>query len=405
MSTAKPYLTTDDLLEEIKSNISFPFNQSTFTEADIIKFLNKELLVSQVPSVLEYHENYLTHEVHVPLRSGVQKYAIPNRAIGMKLNDVWYEDEQGNEREMTLINDNDRAFFQDNSLINTSHQHKYYIQGNYVVLVTTVEDSAVGDIVFSIFLRPNQLVANDRAATIETFNKKVTISNTDISAGDTITILDQVFTADSDFVIGGTSTITATNLVTAINNAGIDATATNNATAIVNIAFETLSDVSEVETSNETGFVISDLITIVFDEIGDHFEQGLKVDFLQTNPGHQIYKFDVIPDSISGNEMNFDEDDVPDDLEVGDYVCLAHECIIPGIPPELHHVLVERVSARVLSSIGDQQGLSAVKESLREMEQSQGTLIDNRVENSPRKILNRNSPLRLGKMRPFRKRI
>lgn len=402
--SAKPYLTTDDLIEEIENNISFPIYQSTFSEADVIKFLNKELMISQVPSVMEYHEKYLTHDVRVPLRANVQKYAIPNRAIGMKLNDVWYEDENGNQKEMSMIDDSNRQYFQDNSLINTSQQHKYFIQSNSIVLVTPVGDAPVGDLVFSIFLRPNQLVANERAATITSFNKKVTISNVDLSAGDTITILSEVFTANTDFAIGGTSTITATNLVTAINNAGIDATATSSA-AVVNIAFETRDAALEVETDNEDGFVISDNYTIGFDEIPSNITTGVKVDFLQTNPGHQIYKYDILPLSLSTTYIDFDENDVPDELEIGDYICLANECIIPGIPPELHHVLAERACARILSAIGDQQGLAATMENIKEMEQSQGTLIDNRVENSPKKILNRNSPLRLGKMRAFRKRV
>jgi hypothetical protein len=149
------------------------------------------------------------------------------------------------------------------------------------------------------------------------------------------------------------------------------------------------------------------MITIGFDQVPDNITNGSKIDFLQTNPGHQIYSYDIeLGDNvISDTYIDFNEDDVPDELLVGDYICSSHECIIPCLPPELHHVLVERASARVLSSIGDQQGLAATMQKISEMEGSQGTLIDNRVENAPKKILNRNSPLRLGKMGPYRRRV
>ena len=76
-----------------------------------------------------------------------------------------------------------------------------------------------------------------------------------------------------------------------------------------------------------------------------------------------------------------------------DLVTLAGETIIPQIPDELHSMLAQRVACRCLEALGDQQGLQAANLKLAEMEAKSATLINDRIESSPQKIVNRNSPL------------
>lgn len=404
---SKPYMTTTDLIAAVKRRISFPVDQSTFSEDDIIAFLNEELMISQVPSVMEFHENYFVYNQQVPLLPSVERYQIPDRAIGMKLRDVMWEDESGNLYEMSRVQDGDKAYFQTNVGSNTVIQ-KLYVEGNYVVLTPNLQSNPTGNLNFYIFLRPNQLVTNDRAATIKYFTKKVTIDNSNISAGDTIEIKGQIFTAVSaspginEFQIGGTSTITATNLTSAINTNGI-CIANNGSpsTSIVSLKFTSRNDpINEISVSNSLGLVINSLYTIEFESIPSNIENGEKIDFLQTNPGHQIYKYDIQLSStaISGSTIDFNTSDIPTDIVDGDYICLAHESIIPYLPPELHNILVDRACARILSAIGDQAGLAAVNAKIQESEMRQGMLINNRIENAPQKILNRHSLLRYGRM-------
>ena len=85
---AKPYFDSDELIKFVKQSISFPINQNTFTEDDILRFANAEMKSSMVPSVLQYHEEYFVYRIDVPLISGRKKYAIPDRAIGQKFRDV-----------------------------------------------------------------------------------------------------------------------------------------------------------------------------------------------------------------------------------------------------------------------------------------------------------------------------
>src|SRR5258706_10131324 len=93
---AKPWLTSNELIASVQRKIAFPLSQVTFSRNDILAFANDEMMVSQVPSVLQYHEEYFVHSVNVPLKTGVSRYPIPNRAIGMRLRDVKWADNAGN---------------------------------------------------------------------------------------------------------------------------------------------------------------------------------------------------------------------------------------------------------------------------------------------------------------------
>lgn len=401
---AKPWFTSSDLIEAIKRKISFPISQVTFTEDDLLAFANEEMMISQVPSVLSYHEEYFVTTLTVPLLARQNKYPIPERAIGMKLRDIFWSDQSGNLFEMTRINSEDRAFFQQN-LGATQAIHKFYLEGNNVVLTPSLIDNPTGSLVFVYFLRPNQLVTNDQAAIINYFTETLTVDNTNIVAGDTITIEDQIFTAVSgspsanEFQIGGTSIATANNIVTAINTNGI--LIANNgspSTAVISLKYTDLS--FEISTSNSLGLSILETQGIEFDQIPSRFTDGALVDFLQTRPGHKTRAIDIkIPvGAISTNSIEFIPDTVPEDLVIGDYVCLANECIIPQIPSDLHTGLAERTCARILASLGDKQGLDDSNAKIAEIESRQGTLLDNRVEGAPQKITARHSLLRFNKM-------
>ena len=434
---AKPWLTSDDLVQSVKLNIMFPISQSTFTSDDILSFANKEMATSQVPSILQFHEEFFVTVKEVRLRSNQSVYPIPYRAIGLKLRDLMYRDCSNNLTEMTRITGDEDIFTYGSG--SGTPPYKYKLQGNDVILVPLIGTEPQGSLIFVYYLRPNQLVSNNRAAIISNFTESITLNNASIVAGDTVTInviqrstdgkinttqsinendikicSSLVFTAVSgapgplQFQIGATSVDTASNLVTAINtdntyfaNNGIPATNT------VVINFDNL--MFQVVTSNKPGFSILKTTGIAFTNLPTTyldpntgittplFVNGASIDFLQTKPGHKIRAFDVIipPNALTTNAIQFDDDDVPLDLEIGDYICLSHECIIPQIPSDLHEVLSERTSARIQKALGDQAGLTATQAKIQEMEGNQAKLIDNRAEGTPQKILGRHTLLKI----------
>lgn len=506
---ATPYYTSNDLIASVKRKIAFPVAQNTFLETDILAFANEEMFISQVPSVLQFHEEYFVHYVTVPLQTNLSRYPIPDRATGMKLRDLFWQDQNGNLFEMTRIEEHDKAFFQANIGSNQA-VHKFYPEGNDVVLVPGVSNAPTGSLVFVFYLRPNQLVKNERAAIIAGFNQTVKINKSlilpldtfsldgtiftaintaggtitaitsystletkitstahQLSTGQTITIsgsnsnpnidgtyiatvLDAnnfiipfqigvagttgTFTCTNQFLIAATDALTASNLATSINNIG-----DQSATVVNNIITLFYPDIHmTITTSNAVGFLITqNTIGVQFTSLPSTytdpetnittplFQNLVLIDFLKTKPGHNTFIYDVeIPNNgISGTSVFFTKDAllVPTgtinnnggssgptvgntvqyiiaDLKVGDYICLANECIIPQIPPDLHNGLAERTSARILAALGDQQGLQVSMAKIQEIETRQGNLLDNRSEGTPQKVVNRHSQLRYGKM-------
>lgn len=402
---AKPYMTSSDLISAIKRKIAFPIAQNTFSSDDLLKFCNEELMISQVPSVLQYHEEYFVMTEDVPLVSNQKHYEIPSRCIGMKLRDLFFKDTNNNLFEMTRIQSEDRAFFQRNIGANQT-VYTFFLEGNDVVLTPLLMDNPQGSLHFVFYMRPNQLVDESRVATVESFIKNIVISNTSLTAGDILTIGAVDFTAVSgspganEFQIGGTSIVTTSNLISSINTNGTVGTAAVGSTT--NTLQLSYTDVQqEFTTLNSTSFSISSLQGIKFtDAVPSNIAALSDVDFMQTRPGHRIRGYDVmIPaNGVSGSYIYFTGGDVPSTMVVGDYVSSSGECIIPGIPPDLHTLLAERAAARILASLGDTAGLQAQEAKIAESEKNQGMLLDNRVEGSIIKVASKHTVLRYGKM-------
>src|SRR6266853_4661648 len=106
---ANPWYTSSDLVSAVQRKIAMPLNQRTFTSDDILAFANEEMLISQVPDILMYHQEYFVWSENVLLVPNQQRYSVPERAMGMKLRDVYYVDNNGNLFEMTRINPDDKA--------------------------------------------------------------------------------------------------------------------------------------------------------------------------------------------------------------------------------------------------------------------------------------------------------
>ena len=183
MANAKPYYTTDQLIESLQRRISYPLSQNTFQYSDLIAFLNEELQLNTVPAVKIEHEEYFVFKRIVPLVNGISRYEIPDRAIGMALRDVKYSDANGNFYDMTRIAPDDKAFFQQSNGSNQTIA-KFYVEGNEIVLTPQVQSGATGMLNFFFYLRPNSLVRNDRARIILNYLKQFTVDISKLQAGD-----------------------------------------------------------------------------------------------------------------------------------------------------------------------------------------------------------------------------
>jgi hypothetical protein len=122
------------------------------------------------------------------------------------------------------------------------------------------------------------------------------------------------------------------------------------------------------------------------------------LDFIEADGPHITLNYDVLPTGINNvtNVITFNPSDLPSDLQVGDYINLAGECIVPQIPTDLHMQLAARVALRCSESMGDAQAVQIAQERLTELSFNAGSIIDNRVEGSQKKIVNRNATVRNG---------
>jgi len=403
----RPWMTSDDLIASVKRKIALPINQRTFSEEDILAFANEEIMISQVPDIMMYHEEYFVYSEDVLLVANQERYPIPERAIGQKLRDVFYKDLSGNLFEMTRVNPDDKSYFQ-SSVGNINQSGRYYLEGNDLVLTPLNVASPTGWLRFSYFLRPNQLVPNAEAAISESFFKNITLVNASLVAGDTVNIGELTFTAVAggaaalEFDIGATSALSAANLDAAINT---DNTYTATvSSAIIEVDY---SQLSLEFLSSSAGIVVSSQVGIRFNsDLPVDIADGSIVDFLQTKPGHKLLDMDVQlgANSVSTNAILFDDGVIPENFIIGDYISLQYECIIPQIPPDLHNGLAERVCARILAAQGDMMGFQLSSAKIGDIKKAEGVLTENRVDGAPVKITQRKGMLsyqRMGSRRRF----
>lgn len=416
-----PWLNSTTLVEAIKRKISIPSisiaaGYSPFTDQELLAFANEEMSIAVVPQVLEYHSEYFVVTEQVPLLPNKTRYSIPQRAIGFRIREMFYQDTSGNLYEMVGINLTDKSWFQYSSA--NDFGYRYYLEGNDIVLPATSVPNPTGNLLISYYQRPNQLVETSQAFIVSNFFNTIQCVNASISNGDTVTLTintdevdtDYVLTAVSgapstnEFQIGGTSIITAQNLVTALNDLGLISltSVTNNSTDTVTLKFTNVR--TSLATDNSAGFSIP--ITLGLESSSTTptiFVAGTVIDFLQTKPGHKTLGLSKTITGVGSNTMTFTQSIVPTDMIVGDYVCLENECIIPQIPTDLHIGLAERACARVLASIGDREGLQVVEGKIQQVEKMQSPLLGARDDGSVRKVFNRRSLLQTGKYNNYRK--
>lgn len=119
------------------------------------------------------------------------------------------------------------------------------------------------------------------------------------------------------------------------------------------------------------------------------------MDFVGKKSPNTIKKYDVSPSSVNSSTktVTFDPADLPDDLEVGDYLCQAEESPVPNIPTEFHPILAQATAVHILESLGDTEGLANASRKLESMIKDIVQITNDRVEGAPQKINPRHTPL------------
>lgn len=137
---------------------------------------------------------------------------------------------------------------------------------------------------------------------------------------------------------------------------------------------------------------------IVVDKIPELYTTQQKYDFYKSSSPFNLLKIDFNVQSLNNTNKTITVDPslIPDDLEIGDHFSLANQAIIPQIPEELHVMLAQMITCRLMESQGDTEGLANAQAKLAQMKNDAGAIIDNRVTDAPRKIKNRYSLVKSG---------
>lgn len=398
------YMTSSTLIDSIKNRALIPTNQVTFQPDDFLRFANEEMVMGIIPMIMTYHQEYLLYREVTPLVDNTTSYIIPYRAIGNMLRDLSLVDSNGNYFKMTRANPDEIQLY--TGSLYSSNNRPYYIINNTINLLPLLKTAPVNtSLLFTYPIRPNQLVDESRVATVQSVKStspfsvvntsfdvstsQITITNHLLANNVIVTLAPQTGgTLPSPFIQYQSYYVIVVNANTiqlSVTPSGSAITIVDQGTAGTIIATPQTQDILCTAT------IPSNIVT-----------DGM-LDLIQKNSPHKIYKYDIIPVSISGNLIRLNnsafisgipEDTMPLPIQPGDLVSSPSETSVPQIPDELHSILAQRVACRCLEALGDRDGLGAANQKLAEMEKVVGSMLQDRVEGTPQKVFNAYGPLR-----------
>ncbi len=155
------FYTTDQIIEVVKTRCLMPSSQATFTDSDIIRFVNEELQTKLVPQIISQREDFFLYKEEVTIVANQSSYTLPERAIGNNFKDIFYVDTGGNKFPIQRMNIEDIPYWPENG----QYLNRFYMLGDSWVLYPT-PNQATGHIDVWYYERPNQLVANNQCGQI-----------------------------------------------------------------------------------------------------------------------------------------------------------------------------------------------------------------------------------------------
>ena len=381
-------MTSSKLIKSIQLRGFIPQSQKTFLDQDFLDIATEKINISLMREIMTARGDYLIYYKDIPLVSGVQSYAIPDRAHGDKLRDASIVDINGKtKRELTQVSLEELTDYTNDYIMGTVYS-PFYLQNNNLVLINTNVNS--GDSIRMYFyMRPNMLVVESRAATVLALSQ----------------------TSEVDHISPKTGAVTGISLTGVITSVGhglttgnkVSFTGTDSSPAINDIYPITVIDTNHfsipttVTSTGTTGSwaLAADVYTISSSNFPKHFTTSLLYDVVNSSSPNNIKLYNVPANSINGitKSMTFRVQDTGTALAMGNYITSAEETIVPNVPTEYHPVVAQMVAVHCMESMADEQQKKSANNTLAEMKRDILSIVQNRVEGAPKKIKNRNSTL------------
>lgn len=143
--------TTTALLASVKRRGQLPTSDDSLSDADVLALASDELHNYIVPLLMSVREEFFAADADTEAVSGTAAYAIPERAIGMKLRYVRFSTDGSTYPDLVRIEPEDVDQYSSSS----GAPAAYYLRGNDVVLVPA---PSAGTLRLGYFRRPNRLV-------------------------------------------------------------------------------------------------------------------------------------------------------------------------------------------------------------------------------------------------------
>lgn len=413
---AVPYYTSSTLVEAVQRRASVPINQSTFSSDDFLALANEEIQTAMLPLILNMHEDYYSFPEVIPIISNQSRYPLPPRAVGQTLRDAFYIDNGGNIRELTRLEEDDRAYYQNGG---SNNYVGFYFEGNQLVMSPPIQQGATGNLLLVYYFRPNQLVDESRVGTITTTDYvSRTITNIGLGSSPQITTATPAFLFPGDWVrINQSTSIPSIDglyqIATMIDSSNFTINTIAPVTVVGLAGYATPGKVN-IEGTLPANLTAGSLVDFIGGQNGNS-TKGYDTPILTANSGLGQLQFDPaeLPNTaaqsaifglpyVGADSGQFNQvissivNYVP--LLPGDFVSSEQETNVVQIPTDMQPMLAQQIVCRLLEAMGDTQGLANANQKLAQMQSAMQSMLGNRILGAPKKINSRRTLIRYSRI-------
>jgi hypothetical protein len=186
---AKQVYDVDSMVDQVYRLESIATSDQTFTEDDVIEFLNLELQTTVTPLIQSVNEEFGVMSVDYDIASLTPSVRIESMATGNRLRSVQLINSQGLISNLPRLDPDKLGSM-------TYYTYGFYIKNNELVFYPQVPPYGTGTLRLNYFRRPNKLVAENttgRVIAVDTIGNTVTLNNApvgdDWTAGGTIDVI------------------------------------------------------------------------------------------------------------------------------------------------------------------------------------------------------------------------
>jgi hypothetical protein len=169
--------TSDEVIASIKKRGLIPTSQLTFQTSDFLRFINEEIRINISPMLMAARENFFLKSLEDTLVAGQTNYDIAERAIGMKLKNLYYIGSNSQPYRLNMIDVDEIVDYEVES--RTGNPEQFYFLDNQVVVLPTPSSGIVGSLRQYYYERRNEVVSTTDCGLISAINtvtKTVTVN-------------------------------------------------------------------------------------------------------------------------------------------------------------------------------------------------------------------------------------